>query len=381
MDSSNNVKELSQLWELENIYEEHLKQKGFKASFISHWDPNASYRHKIAEKVVFPDKLPFIGYNYSKRITKKFDLLKTIGIEEDLDVTLSPNGTISLNIVFNFLKNQNITKIISLTPSYYVINNLAKINDIPIYNISWIKTNNMNNYELPTLLNNKIDENAVIYIINPIYSTGSYLENHLNEFTTILEKNPWIILDESLSLRNKSIMKYFVGYPKIISIHSPHKTICVNAYKFSFIVHNKKYNYNFEQLTDVIYGGLSRENISAMEHYLSDNFEEVENYIIDETEKNKNIILGCLDSCSECFDKNTNGHFISLYYPHLNAEIGKNMILLKDMVFHSGTSFIPNIRNNVDENNSFSYRVNLLRINDKSLGGIIRLHSYLTSIN
>lgn len=381
MKDSSAVNELDQLWELESIYNEYIKEKGMKPSFISHWDPSSNYRRKIAEKVIFPNQLPFIGYNYSKRITNKYDLLKTIHIEEDMDITLSPNGTISLNLVFNFLKSQNINKIVSLTPSYYIINNLAKINNIPIENISWKRLVNKSSYELPKYECDLIDENTLIYITNPIYSTGYCLEKHISEFSRILKNNPWVILDESLSLRNNSIMQYFVKNPKVISIHSPHKTICVNAYKFSFIVHDKKFNSYFEQWTDVIYGGLSRENLSAMEHYLSDNFTVIENYILNETEKNKKILINKIKDNNVYFDKNTNGHFISVYYPKLNASIGSNQKELKEMVFTSGVSFIPNIRNNVNDNNVFSYRINLLRIDEKSLGEILRLHSYLCTLN
>lgn len=379
MKDSNEVNELGQLWELENLYDLYLKEKGFKASFISHWDPITDYRKKIASKVAFPNQLPFIRYNYSKRITNKQVLLETVNIEKDMGVTLSPNGTISLNLVFNFLKSQNINKIVSLSPSYYIINNLAKINNISITNISWKRSTEEENY---TIQKNgtTIDENTLVYITNPIYSSGYYLDNHLNELLSIIKNNPWVVLDESLSLRNRSIMKCFINNPKVISIYSPHKTICINAYKFSFIIYNNKYSSYFEQWTDVIYGGLSRENVSAMEHYLSSNFAEVEDYIIKETFKNKTILMNKIEDCNIHFDKNTSGHFISLHYPKLNAGIGNNIKELKKMVFSSGLSFIPNIRNNMNSNYEFSYRINLLRVNEKSIGRILRLHSYLNSI-
>ena len=379
MEHSNTVNELEQLSDLENIYNEYIEKKGSKPSFISHWDPNLHYRKKIAEKMVFPNQLPFVGYNYSKRITNKYDLLKRIDIKKEMGITLSPNGTISLNLVFNFLKSQNINKIISLTPSYYIITNLSKINNIPIENLSWERFIEENSYELQDSTDNIIDENTLIYITNPIYSTGYYLDEIFNKLSNILKNNPWIILDESLSLRTSSIMKYFTNNSKVISIYSPHKTICVNAYKFSFIVHDKKFSSYFEQWTDVVYGGLGRESISAMEHYLSENFLDMEKYILTEATKNKNLLINKVKDSSIYFDENTSGHFISIHYPNIKASIGNDLKKLKEMVFNSGLSFIPNIRNSARSNGTFSYRINLLRIDEKSLGGIVRLHSYLTS--
>ena len=71
-------------------------------------------------------------------------------------------------------------------------------------------------------------------------------------------------------------------------------------------------------------------------------------------------------------DRDTDGHFVTLYWPGLKMSIGDDIAEMRSLLNESGCIVMPSSRNKHPAGYGFAFRVNLLRLDDAGLGGLSR---------
>lgn len=364
---------------LENI-EIAYTEKYHKSLFnVSHWDPDKRFFSVYNLKVQIPSFClsPF-QYCYTTNFQPKLrnEVIRKLGYNEinqkDILITHSSSNTI-LNTLLLLMK-KGIKKIYIINPSYFSVEECCKILQIDFVIIN-IKRERNNTFSI-VLPNIEID--SAIWFTNPIYNTSVYFdENFLSKIENILTLGHLVVCDESLCLHGNELSHRFGSYRNFVGIYCPHKSICLNSFKFSGLVFDIRDFEIVNYYSDILSGGFGASTYQAVNHFLSSDFDIFsiafhnalnENYIkLKQITKNHNVF----------FDECANGYFITIYFKE------KNKVKISEDYFtelseKTNTIFIPSEFNNFFCYDKLSFRINLTRISNENIHILIRLINYLS---
>ncbi len=374
------------LYEIEFIREiekQYFIQHNTKVVDVSHWNPGQNYVFKLFEILRLPsiDFDPQYVYSYELPSIIKEEAQKRLGVKENggTSVIFFQNGTIAQVNVINFLASKRFKKICILEPSYF---NVSYIMDRFGLNAQKLSLEFLNgNYTIPfnTLVENQYD---AVWITSPIYSSGCYFNDiEIQKIKQLLELEVFIIVDECVSLIGNEIYRKIGTHKNLISIVCPHKTIIINAIKFSAIICNEEYEDYFNVWLDLFSGGLLESNIIAIKHFISSNYRICQEFMKKHTDERRTEIEQILNlSGSSNYIKNTSGQYCTLFYRDIPFEISTQRSFIERAINETGVSFIPGYLNGYGQKLGFGFRVNLSINKDVLLSSILNLDKYLNGI-
>jgi aspartate/methionine/tyrosine aminotransferase len=345
---------------------------------VSHWDPSAETIQALRSSLEVRNWADPVRYRYSYLVDRKDQILKKIGVTSPAEVSalIYENGSTSVAAVANWLALSNIREVTLLRPCYFAIPyNLRRfgirVRDHFVPRVAGA-------YHFPKDL--RFGERDALWLTNPVYNTGAYLRDVIDELTQFANTGVIVVADETLSLLPSTLIDALAGYPNVIGIYTPHKSLCINALKFSAVVCRSRHEDAFEHWADVISGGLSLSSAAAICHFLSDNFYAYQAAFLHHIECARNWLFCTLAIADSrvTTDVGSRGHFLSVYWPRVPAERGDDLSFVGEMMEATGAALIPGNRSGFDPALGFSYRINLAQDSPQFRAAIARQVQYLT---
>ncbi len=343
---------------------------------ISYWDSSEDFKNKLSPffKPVFQSS--YYDYNFTYLIPEKLTLLKKLGFDPILkDCILTTNSTISITLVLHWLNAMGKNSISIICPAYFSV-----IHNCQAFNMKY----RFINYPINCSERIDIDEKSkseVFWFTNPVYLTGKNLNrNDISLIESLIENNI-VIVDESLVASSKELSHKLGNHPNFIGIYSPHKGVCVNGIKFSLFVFNHSEEPFFDKSVDYISGGLNMASISAIHHYLSDNWVQYSKSFYQEiTQTHEFIFQLSKKSPGINYSPNLDSYLTSIYIPKIDARLENNSEFLSEIVEKSGTIFYPGSLNYFPKNVGFSFRINLTRDCNSFRSSLTRLLTVMSQL-
>lgn len=349
---------LDYLFKLENKYE---NKYGLKPYNVSDWNPSEEFVNNIISKLEIPKLKNAIDYAFSYTNKNKKHILKTLGFDYNKKGCLiTPSGSTSILCSINWLNLLGINNINVISPAYFSLFHNCENFNIHVQEHYMLRCNDK--FKLPNL---PIEDEAPVWITNPIYCTGVHLNNeaYIYHLKDIMDKqNRFLIADECLAMRGNELSHVIGDNKKFIGIYAPHKTISVNGIKFSIIVFDKLFQVFFDQWSDILYGCLPLSSLSAIKHYISDNFIEYQTLFLHNTTNAFNFIKNiCSSKKNIKIDNDVNGYLATIYTPNITKEKFTDDGFIWEIMEQTGGSFIMGHRNHFDPDYGMCFRVNLAR--------------------
>lgn len=376
------VAELDELQQIEAVAARHVATFGSEPLNVSHWDPSAPFAAKLAGALELDHRGDPLAYIYSYGLDCRETLLRRLGFNpERKGCLITPSGTVSMLCAVNWLAARRREKLSILSPFYFPVLHQARQLGLSV-NKQFMQRRD-GRYQLPADPGwTSAPPHEVVWLTAPVYCTGTPLAEHdrqrLREF---LERGGTVVADECLARSGTELGRELGEYPGFIGIYSPHKSVCLNALKFSAVVFDREHETFFDQWADVLYGGLSLSIMVAIRHFLSDNFRLYAERFFEEVRLALAFVKQMAERCPKGeFDHDPAGHFVTFYLPHLAAAAGKDEDFLWNLCRSSSTIVIPGLRNHFDPAVGFCFRINLALDGPQFRGGIGRLFSFLGTV-
>jgi bifunctional pyridoxal-dependent enzyme with beta-cystathionase and maltose regulon repressor activities len=224
-------------------------------------------------------------------------------------------------------------------------------------------------------------QSKAIWITNPIYCTGVRQSFALLPYVrSLLKQGVAVIIDECLCAPPHSLARQLYG-KRFLGISSPHKTVCINALKFSTLVFDECHEHFFGSLSDILIGGLGASNYTAIQHFCSSNFMHVQSIFLSYIDDARASISQIAQRYKPFidFDKETTGHYMTFYAPGIKGDNGTDPHFLEELVYATGTSIIPGTINQFNPDSELCFRVNLARSSTQLYGAFSRVLQYLAN--
>jgi len=380
------LKEMDFLQDIKSIEKEYEINYRHKPLNVSDWNPSTEFKEKVQYLMKMEDGFNPIDYIFSYTFDKNSHnkILEKLGYNNCLNeraILITPNGSSYIRNVLHWLKENKLTQLLTISPTYFTVFYGCYDNSIKYRELFLHRKNGyfyIDEQELFNVINDDID---AIWITNPVYCTSTYFDEYMvNIFIKILEMGKYIISDESLCTSGHELLRKLGNYKKFIGIYSPHKSICVNGNKFSLITFSTEESILFNDWVVALSGNLLISNGIAVNHFLSKNFEIYSTAFNHEVESNFLKLKTFLLENNIDYDYQAEGYLVTLYFSNIEGEKGYNNLFLKKLIYNTGTTLIPGIRNHFSPNLGFCFRVNLCSLTDKMLYALKRLIIYLKDI-
>ena len=374
----NKIDELLLLDDIEYIAEEYKHQYGQYPVNLSNWNVSNSLIDANYNLIIPNSCRSASDYIFSYSLNHS-NLISKLNYKSKLWKTLiTHSGSSAILSVVKWLTSKDVKKVLIVCPRYFTVPHT--LNSLSIeYEVIYCKRT-PDGYELPQNIKSEVYD--AIWITNPIYCTGEYLdkdnlENIYNQWTS---NKKYFVMDNCLSNE-----EYYFGLdiepnPNICIIVSPSKNLCINAYKFASILFHKDELHHFECWSDVLQGCLPESSVQALEFFTHGQYDTYKKYFNRILGKQEKVLYDLLSDKKVEIDKNAKGYLRTVYFSNINAELGQDIKFLKKIFFTTGASFIPNIRNELCFEVGFSFRVNLLTFDIRAQGGLIRTVDILSNL-
>lgn len=366
--------------EINDIVKSYSLLKGIQIPNVSSWNTDTEFQNRMLSKLQFNNisNYDVINYFYSYNIKKelKTKVLNTFGANEGLDLLITPNNTVSLVNLVNFISKLKLKKIALLAPYYFTIPELLdnrKLN----FNIIPMKYE-FGQYKLPRefLLQHSF---SGIILTSPIFASGKYLCDEDKLFLkNYLNSGGYIFADESLSHPYKTLLKDLSENENFLAIYSPHKYLHCNSIKFSIIVYNKKYTDFFDKWNDYYCGSLNTSTLQAIDNYLSDNFQLAMDEFNLLTKERKLILSNMLGEIKGFYsDDNVVGDYCLIHSDFLSTNIADNINFLKNLLNNTDSMFYPGCLHGYQKSQGFTFRLNLASFNTNNRNALLKILNFL----
>lgn len=362
--SGASIPELAELERIERIEQRHERQFGSQLINLSHWNPSADFKNRTEHILKIPRLGEVIDYAYSYYLDERHGVLERLGYDSrDAECLFTPSGTISVVCAVNWLKLKGVTKVIILAPFYFTMVHIC--HQFGLTATSTFLHRRDGDYFIPPEV---LDPQAspAIWITNPAYSTSVHMDHkEIVRLRRYLTAGGTIVLDESLAVSADALGPKLGTHPNLLCVHSPHKSVSINSFKFSALVFSHAESDSFEQWSDVFSGGLPVSSVAAIRHFLSPNFADYEGEFLRQTERVlKKLTKLAKEHQGADLDKRVRGNFVTIYYPDIPFARGREDRFMNRITRASGATFIPSSRNHTDPRWGFGFRVNLAREDD-----------------
>ena len=193
------IKRLSYLEKIDIETEKTRKKTRLSIPNVSGWEISKEYKNIMLPSFDYPQYADYnpIDYVYSYNMNPKQQrtLIYKFGGNEKNALLLTPNNTISLTNVVNFISHFCNKNIALLLPCYFTLPNLLSTWKLPYTNLSMLRAET--GYCLPQE-EIKRNEYQVLILTNPVFSTGKYLEqNDIDFLDSFLKDGNYIIVSDN----------------------------------------------------------------------------------------------------------------------------------------------------------------------------------------
>lgn len=377
------IKRLSYLEKIDIATKRYEKIFNCRVPNVSGWEIGDDYKNLILSYFdyrKYGDYNP-IEYVYSYDLTNEITtkLINKFGGKNTNRLLITPNNTISLVNVTNFIAKICKNKVGLLLPCYFSIPNLFINRNILFDEVPMLRIDTQYNLPITQIERQNI---KTLILTNPIFSTGTYFSNEdKNYLKEYLAKGNYIIADESLAAPGKELIRILGQYENFISIYSPHKFIHLNAFKFSCVVYNKIFEDFFDQWNDVYSGSLNVTNLQAINHYISSNYEQTLKIFYEYTENKRKKLLDLLYQYPQfSTDINALGDYQTIYNYKIPYEIGNDILFIKNLIKNTQSVFYPGCLHGFQKEHGFVFRVNLLSYSKEVQVALLKILDYLSKL-
>ena len=375
------IQRLNDIQEIIDMKNDYYHKHHIMPLNFSNWTVSDQFRHTIEHKLRISYEPSAVDYMYSYSIPEEVhkQVQTKLGVSQNtLSNTSSiffPNNTIAIVNICVYLKKQGIQEVAILEPAYFSICKCLETFGINCISYSIIRSNG--NYSIDEdLLDNNIN---VLWITSPIFSTGCYYSiGALKVIEKLLEKGVLIIADESFCTSGNELVRKFAESPNFIAIYSPHKSLSINALKFSVMICNNKLKDFFEQWLDLYCGNLQQSTLSAIYHFLSDNFNmcfKAFNDFISVAREESFRIINSYPAIKT--DPDSVGSMFTLYFPSKSFEKTQTLPYIKNVMENTLALYYPGCLNGFSSNMGFCFRVNCALFDIDYIATLNRLLCYI----
>lgn len=356
--------DIDKLWKIQNNFQE---KNNIKPLNVSDWNCSFEFKNNLLDVFEAPQAKNYVDYIYSysledsqtKKLKGKYPFIE----EQKREIVITPNNTVSILYVVNFLKQIQVKNICIISPTYFSVYNALITLGIN-YDIVRLQ-HKENNFFLSSKMDlSKFD---AVWITSPVFCNGSPIDKTTMKMFEELSKDKIIITDESFcghgnELPNKHNFKNHIG------VYCPHKSIGFNAFKFSMITLNDTYMDVFEHWSDVLCGSLNLTNINAIAHFLSDNFNVCQNSYDSFIDHARDLARETIQSNPNLLiDTNSSGNMMMVYANTIPYSKMYDVEFFEKLMKKTAGSFIPGYLHDYIEDYGFCFRVNLSLFNNHFL--------------
>lgn len=386
------IKEWDSINKIEILEDRYFKKSGIKPNNISHWDSSKNFQdelrkiYNIEESQLEKNNIFDYTFSYDLMPAKINKIIKKIGYDncDMLKCLVTPTGTVSISCALNWLKEKySIKKIGVLCPAYFTVFHSCKNIGLSFEKIYMQKSED-GIYSIPkTQVTNLVKHGKIeaLFLTDPVYSTSLYItDEDISYISIMMDLGIKVICDCCSSINHSKIINTLSKKDGFISIHEPHKLLTINSQKFSTICFDEKEIEFFESWADVIYGGLCQSNFIAINHYLSNNYEECLNYVLKIAKNNYIKIKTLLEKYENILiDPYNESLYISCYFLKIPSNVSNKSDFIRNFIRTTNCSFIPGIRNQFNPNLCFCFRINLTRCDDETINSIDKIFELLNN--
>jgi hypothetical protein len=376
------IREIEGLYLVEDLSEEYEGQFGFSPFNLSHWDPSSYTTNLLLRDLRLPAPTIAIPYLYSFPDGPE-EILKRLGfVGSQKHCAFTNSGTIAVLLGVWWLKARRIAQTLLLGPSYFPVFHLCDALNLP-HRVGYMARED-GHWTLPreeiVSFIEADPKTKALWLTNPIFSTGCYFEDQdISFLKKLLDIGVTVVADECLALNGYELSQRLGECDEFVGLYSPHKALSINSTKFAAIVFEKSYRDFFHCWSDILIGPLASSTHSAMVHFLDENFSHFQNIYCKYLEAVRVEVLQIIGRYPNFIetDQQSVGNFITCYIHQIPGSIGNSEEFLKDLFWHTGACLIPAVRNYMDPDLGFSFRVNLARACPQFYSAISRVVEYL----
>lgn len=380
---SDGIAELRLLEDIEDLMDAYARRHGSPPFNVSHWDAHPALVREMAPLLFSGDEVDLMRYHYSYESDLPDQVMDRAGIAPGRAFLLTPSCTPSAYLLCLVLRASGIRRMAILAPTYFPVVHIAQTLGIVATIVSLDRHDGsffLPRDRLDTLLTQAPEETA-LWVTSPVFSTGMYLRSEdIEHLRTLAQSGHMVVADECLAWPGREIAIHLGDLPHFASLFSPHKSICVNAMKFSAINAPVALLRPLNHYSDVVVGGLPASTIAAVRHYLGPTFDAC----VDLMERRIDAALAALRVVCSHFprvdlDANPHSHFVSVYVPDEPSDPLLPPSRMAEVIENSGAAFIPGVRNHCPQDWGLSFRVNLALDSQAFRGAVGRLLSVVAA--
>ena len=379
MSSRELIEELQLLDEIAQIEEDYEAEFGQPPVNVSTWDPSTD----VIQANLLATMPPVTGtgknYIFSYILEDNSGLRRALGYSNTRWSSLVAHaGSASIVMTCNWLRTSGVRKVLILGPRYFTVPHCLQAFGIEFDTHHFVRSKG--GYKGPQTY--RVSDYDCVWMTNPIYGTGVYIDQ--NELSQIhlkwSQKGKFFILDECLASPQLYTGPFLEPNEKTAILAAPHKSVCVNAYKFAISLFDVSQLKHFEHWSDVWLGCLPQSSSQAIEHVRRGGFFDYQSLFEAAIEEPITAFKQLTDQIPNAeVDTMAKGYFRSVYFPDLPSALGLDATFLRNSIYSTGASFIPGIRNDLDPSVGLSYRVNLAAFRPEARGAYMRLLRWMSS--
>ena len=351
------------------------KTFGFALDNLSHWNPKPGLGNQLESFVQQMGGVSDLStYVYPYDLSSHDQALQKIEGLKDRACVFTPSGTTSIVNAIAYCANSSISNIAIVRPSYFAVEELCRSFDISTHFFD-LKRNGRT-YSLPKTDDLIASGSQAVWITSPVYCAGVFFEeleitSWINELS---EHGVTIFIDESFAPPDRSIVRMLDDSSRVIAIYVPHKSLSLNGFRVSLLTFPKHLEDPFNQWSDAFAGGLPISALEALQHFLSPAFKSAEERFKNLVDRIEEQFLKLIEKFpSTELDHRAFGHLRQVYFTDLDAALQSDMAFLEEVFFDCACGFIPAHRFGFPLETGFSFRVNLLRLDEGGFGGLYRI--------
>lgn len=369
-----NIDAVSKLTALEGLGAEFTAHAGYAPELISHWNPKPEFSSQIESWLVRPrSTVNLIDYAYPCDIHIDSSIRTRLHEQSGRSILLTPSGTTSVVNGCAYLKNIGAKHLVILTPAYFTIEAVAAAFGISVSYVGVRRK--MYGYELPQVILNTQLRNAAVWLTLPVYGASIYFPPE--DVASLIDSLPpeiIVVVDETLAYSDRpSLLATKTSY-RVIRISTPHKALCINGEKVSFVTFPEHLSENMDAWSSCFAGGIGAGGIRALAFIADQAYDRALTNVRALACANLVKLEQLIHSKPYvCADKNTDGYFVMLYWPELPSSLGEDRTFMSEVLVASGALPIPSSRNRHPPECGFCFRINLFRLDDAALGATSRL--------
>jgi len=369
---------------VEEFVEKYSRKRKSVVPNLSGWSNDECFREAMSQAIFVPKsttKTDILSYIYTYGIDEgiRNEIKYRLGCMDHNEIIIFPNNTISIVNTINYMAKIGLKNVIILSPYYFTIPELMENRNIKFDIIPLIHTDN--GFRVPHEEITRKNYDSMI-ITSPIFTTGIYYsEEDIWFFEKYLKTGNYLIADESLAAPQHELVRRLGRYENFISIYSPHKFIHCNAMKFSVLVHSKSNHDFFERWNDYYSGSLGLSSLTAINHFLSENYAYATKTFFEIINKRKEMLKQLLTLYPSFYmDEKSTGGYCHIFNNTIKYKFLNSLPSIKTLVANTNTLVLPNILHGFLPAQGFGFRLNLSAFNTHAQTSLAMVLAYLNSI-